>query len=350
MLEASQLEEYLFQRKDIFSWKSDIPFSDEILKSLRSDERNAISEDMAIQALKNVEWDYVSCQLLAQQGTFHTVFRIVQNNSTSHILRVSKLPALTDVALYVEENVLAALAKHRISHAVIYVIDCSRQSVPFDFSVCDYLPDESLSTKDRDDTDIMPFIPVVARYLKSVHAIRGKGFGFIHPERQKILCGINGSWFEFLGCHLERHLSILLDTGDINVAESKEVLCYIDRAKTELDSVQPHLLHGDCGNHNMIVKDSNEVVLIDWEDALLGDPLFDVALWATFHPERRWSTFFKAYFECDWQPTFEFWMYYTRIALSKAVHRLRFGYVDHPSRPKASLRIQRGLNGLRMCS
>lgn len=349
MIETSQLEEYLFQRKDVFSWKSDIPLSDEILRSLRNDEKNTISEDMAIQALNSIEWDYVSCQLLAQQGTFHTVFRVIQNNSV-HILRVSKLSALTDVALYVEENVLVALAKHHISHAAIDVIDCSRQSVPFDFGVCDYLQGESLTAKDCDDADIMPFIPVVARYLKSVHAIHGKGFGFIYPEKQERLCGINGDWFDFLGCHLERHLSILLDTGDVNVAESKEVLCYMDRAKTELGRVQSHLLHGDCGNHNMIVKKSNEVVLIDWEDALLGDPLFDVALWATFHPERRWPTFFNAYFERDWQPTFEFWMYYTRIALSKTVHRLRFGYVDPADRPKASLRIQRGLEGLRMCS
>jgi thiamine kinase-like enzyme len=92
-------------------------------------------------------------------------------------------------------------------------------------------------------------------------------------------------------------------------------------------------------------------VLIDWEDACIGDPMLDLANWATFHPERRWPVFFEAASEQGpYAQRSEmralFWLYYLRVALAKTVHRIRFGVTDKPGRPPASMRIQRALKGL----
>jgi Ser/Thr protein kinase RdoA (MazF antagonist) len=86
--------------------------------------------------------------------------------------------------------------------------------------------------------------------------------------------------------------------------------------------------------------------LIDWEDCLAGDPVFDIAFWATFHPERRHDVFLEGYRGVrDLPDDFElrFWLYFLRTALSKTVLRHRFGLQDKPGRPPASLRIHRGL-------
>lgn len=110
--------------------------------------------------------------------------------------------------------------------------------------------------------------------------------------------------------------------------------------------MSPRLLHGDCGPHNAIVSPDGGIGMFDWEDAVLGDPLFEVALWATFNPPRRWKWFFQGYFEAAWEPNFLFWAYFLRISLAKTVVRIRFGYHDVPGREPAHERIHRALHAL----
>src|SRR5207253_1741030 len=79
------------------------------------------------------------------------------------------------------------------------------------------------------------------------------------------------------------------------------------------------------------------------------DPVFDVAFWATFHPDRRHGAFLDGYRSVrDLPADFErrFRLYYPRVALSKTVLRHRLGLADRPGRPPASLRIQRALERL----
>ena len=63
--------------------------------------------------------------------------------------------------------------------------------------------------------------------------------------------------------------------------------------------------------------------LLDWEDALVGDPLFDVAMVSTFHPPRRLAAFMAGYGltapSRDEQRLIA--AYFLRVALSKTVHR-----------------------------
>ena len=105
------------------------------------------------------------------------------------------------------------------------------------------------------------------------------------------------------------------------------------------------LLHGDLGNHNIFVQNNAVTALIDWEDALIGDPAFDVAMWLTFHPPRRHAAFLQGYGLAAQEDGFRLRcaLSFLRIALSKTVHRHRFAYPDLPGRQPAYERIQRGM-------
>jgi aminoglycoside phosphotransferase (APT) family kinase protein len=111
-----------------------------------------------------------------------------------------------------------------------------------------------------------------------------------------------------------------------------------------------NLLHGDPGTHNICVSVTSESVvsLLDWEDALIGDPLFDLAAAASFQPARRLPQLLFGY-GLDQPGVHEqrlFALYSLRIALSKSVHRLRFGIVDEPNRTPGHHRILRGVEEL----
>ena len=110
------------------------------------------------------------------------------------------------------------------------------------------------------------------------------------------------------------------------------------------------LLHGDPGTHNICVDPQRRRVtlLLDWEDALVGDPLFDVAMVSSFQPARRMASFLSGYgLET---PSREeqvlIALYFLRIALSKTVHRVRFAIVDKPGRTPGHHRIYRGVEEL----
>ena len=103
-----------------------------------------------------------------------------------------------------------------------------------------------------------------------------------------------------------------------------------------------------------MLTDGDRVLgLIDWEDAVAGDPVYDVAFWATFHPPARHASFLSGYSDVRPLPDdfpIRFWLYFLRIAVAKAVHRRRFGYPDRPDRPTPAHRILHALDKLAMAA
>jgi Ser/Thr protein kinase RdoA (MazF antagonist) len=176
-----------------------------------------------------------------------------------------------------------------------------------------------------------------------------------HPggaDAQTPLRGLQDDWPNYLGLNLAGHVAGCVDLGAITAAEGDRVLALFaaHAGRLAADDHDARLLHGDLGSHNVLTDGTDITGLIDWEDCLAGDPVFDVASWATFQPEHRHPPFLEGYRSVRALPAdFEarFWLYYLRVSLAKTVHRHRFGYADRPGRPPAALRICRGLEGLR---
>lgn len=141
--------------------------------------------------------------------------------------------------------------------------------------------------------------------------------------------------------------------------EQKSIKFLFDEHQDLFKNVTPVLLHGDLGNHNFISADGKSIsALIDWEDCLIGDPVFDIAYWATFFKDNMLDDFLIGYAKINpaISPVGETapkpwrrlgWLYYLRIALSKTVHRFYFGYTDRPGRVPPSQRIQKSLKILK---
>ena len=345
---------HVLARRGLFYPKADLPVPDARLRALAAPGAATLDEGRghartALARTLGVEASAVAIEPLAQQGTFHLVFRggTVQEPGR-WVVRLNRLPGeLIDWQLRADAAVSQALARAGIAHARVRAVDCTRAAIPTDFEVLEHLPGTSLSAHDGDDAAIAPWLAALARTLRQVHGIAGNGAGFVdvsQPPHE--LRGVHARWDEYIDVQRAPHAAALQGAGVVDAREASAITGAFERARESLAAVAPRLLHGDPGNHNVIVGEGAAPVLVDWEDALLGDPLFDVAFWATFHPERRWPAFLDAYFAPGWQPTWRFWLYFLRVSMSKTVHRLRFGYADKPGRPPAAARIQRALRGL----
>jgi Ser/Thr protein kinase RdoA (MazF antagonist) len=163
------------------------------------------------------------------------------------------------------------------------------------------------------------------------------------------ICGLHATWAEYLFLRFEEHVKKCVDISAISLVEAGQISRLFETIANSLMNIQPVLLHGDLGNHNVFTDGKIITALIDWEDCLCGDLVFDIAFWATFHPEERHRFFLDGYRMENRLPddfARRFWLYYLRIALSKTVLRDRFGLKDRPGRPPAAGRIRQGLKAL----
>jgi hypothetical protein len=155
------------------------------------------------------------------------------------------------------------------------------------------------------------------------------------------------SWGDYLIFNLGTHLEFIKNYALLPKGLLEEASRLFDDLDVLPEPVAGSILHGDPGPHNLVVQDFHRVTLIDWEDAMVGDPLFELAHWATFRKLEEWPPFFEAYFQGEWKLNQAFWTYFARISIAKQVARFRLGISSAGFDPRGSARISIALKGLR---
>jgi Ser/Thr protein kinase RdoA (MazF antagonist) len=354
---CQELEAYHQQRQAVFYPKADLPLPDALLRpSAPAPEVAAAQLQAAGDVCRRVLGQSpVEVRALSEPGTFHTLYRVVLSGGRRRIVRFNALSARQrDFPLLLDSAVMAHLRTAGLPGLVVDHVDLSRRWCPWDYEILEEAPGTSLKAFDHDDALIVPLLGVLGGVVARLHAIRTEGFGLLdvrplaqgRPATDR-LRGTWASWSDYLMVCLPEHVSCCVDLGAITTRETDTILKRFDTFQEACTPIAPCLLHGDLGNHNLFTDGTAITALIDWEDSLSGDPVFDIAFWATFHPERRHRAFLDGYRAVRPLPEdFEvrFWLYFLRVALAKTVLRHRLGLKDVPGRPPASLRIRKGLD------
>ena len=353
---AAELDRSRLRRRALFYPKTDAPLPDAWLRSLRAAGPPVAAADVAHLCRRVLGAEPAWCRPLEHQGTFHALYRVALVDDRSVIVRVNALGALgRDFALYLDAWAMARLRSAGLPALRVFAVDATRRLAPFDFEVLEEAPGSSFRDFEHDEATIRRLLRELGTFVARLHAIPVEGFGWIDaappvlegPEAPS--AGIFATWHDYVMLKLEEHVRTCTAIGAVSSAEARRVAEMFGAHDALLDGIEPALLHGDLGNHNAFTDGRHVTALIDWEDCLAGDPAFDVAFWGTFHPDDRRAAFLEGYRSERALPgDFErrYWLYYLRIALSKTVHRHRFGSADHPGRPPAASRIRKALERL----
>jgi Ser/Thr protein kinase RdoA (MazF antagonist) len=343
------------QRQAVFYPKADLPLPDALLRpSMPAPEVQAAQVRAASDVCRRALGESpVDVRPLSELGTFHTLYRATFADGRRRVVRFNALSSQQrDCPLLLDAAASAALKEAGLPALVVKKVDLSRQWCPWDYEIVEEAPGKSLKAFDHDDALIMPLLRALGGFVARLHAIHTEGSGLmdVRPLTRSGAMTLRGAWArwqDYLMVRLPEHVACCVDLGAITTREAdaihEQFECLRDIAVT------PCLLHGDLGNHNIFTDGSAITALIDWEDCLSGDPVYDIAFWATFHPERRHRAFLEGYQEVRPLPVdFEmrFWLYFLRVALAKTVLRHRLGLKDLPGRSPAALRIRRGLDGV----
>lgn len=345
-------------RTSCFYPKADIAASDEYLRSLAALDIAPLAEQAAAAYARHFAVEPSAVVPLKQQGTFHRLFRVSSQAGPTVIARLcilnrSEHEHLLDRDRWVYERLSAA------SLPALRVLAVEPSSGPGTHA-CQLLEEaagKSLSHYDGDEDRMARLLAELGRLLARLHTIGTRGFGLldapppaVHEHREPRGRWI--SWPDYLQTNFARHLHRSSDLGAIDAAETQRIRDAFAAAISQFGNIRPVLLHGDLGSHNVFTDGTTITALVDWEDCLSGDAVFDLACWATFHPRRRHRALLSAYRAvCGLPADFElrFWLYFLRVALAKTVLRDRFGLRDRPGRSPASGRVRLALERLEAC-
>lgn len=228
------------------------------------------------------------------------------------------------------------------------------EGAPFDYAILAAAPGVELRSLGDESLDERPeLLASIGRALANTHRRAATGAGLLDPAclgHGQGPRGVFDTWAEYIALHFGAHVDACLAAGLIDGAMASQIRDLHAGMTPHLRGRPMSLLHGDPGPHNICVDPvTGEVVaLLDWEDAMAGDPLFDVAMFQTFMPQRRDAAFLEGYglggASRDDLRLIAF--YFLRIALSKTVHRIRFDVKDRPGRTPGHHRILRGVDDL----
>lgn len=346
------------ERGLIFLDKADIALADDRLANLRheSDAELGIDESLLRQAASAFGIPANARIVRAgTQGTFHRLFEVRDGPPRPSLLRVAALagPASCDL-MELEAAVTAVLRREGLPVPLCEFRCIGRPISPRGAHLVERAVGTGLTEWDGDEPRMLEALGWVSRFLRRLHRIAGKGFGPLSLEAFRntgagtgtSFAGVHARWEDYVFLRLDEHVAACRSQGALTAEEAHKVGRLFEESRTDLRKQPAGLLHGDPGSHNFMVDEFGIRAVIDWEDALLGDPLFDLASLCTFHPERRHAAILSAY-GANLTPGSgawtRFWLYFLRLALAKTVHRHRFGYADRPDRPPASRRIQLAL-------
>jgi aminoglycoside phosphotransferase (APT) family kinase protein len=266
----------------------------------------------------------------AARGTFHEIFELVLREERV-ALRVSSILGLESVK--VEQWAAEEAARAGVPTAVPTRVGMKNE---VSFALMPWVEGKPFTLQHAD---------VVGKALRSLHSIRMTGFGPValtpapaHGRFQR--------WIDFLTTNLEEHLSVCVKTGAMSVEEARTARGIVASA-VSFEVEAPTLLHGDLTNPNLICQENGSVMVMDWEDCLVGDYVFELAGWCAFHMPGEFKVLIDAYFAGEKRPDSfiqRFWLYYARIVLARTVVRHIQGKTDNPGMPPASRRIQIALS------
>lgn len=99
------------------------------------------------------------------------------------------------------------------------------------------------------------------------------GYGWIKPTT---LTGVYETWKSFLLVYANTFGIRLVTAKIIDCELITKVIAVIE--KVNLPISFPYLLHRDLKHANLIADKKGKTWIIDWENAILGDPLYDLAI------------------------------------------------------------------------
>lgn len=330
-------ESYLAVKNRQFWLKSDVEITEAAISTLLSNKANASSSRLADihTILSQLFTAEVKSITPMQDGTFCLAFAVMMANDQEYVIKTSLLdiPYISH-DFYLEKQVMNCLTARGLPSYPVHTVNCTRLEYSFDYMIMHKVSGISFAHLASQSDYLRRLGHLLAELHCSTDII---GYGPLVNTQDGPFQGLKNTWHDYIFTKLDAHLHYCLTQQILNAAQCREIAALFSNLPLNR---QTCLLHGDLSNANIIVQADNSLVLIDWGDALSGDPVFDIAMWGSFIGNQERLASLLAGYQTIAGPIIDFnlryWLYYLRIILAKTVHRHRFQYYKTDKIPAIS--------------
>lgn len=261
----------------------------------------------------------------ASNGTFSITWKIRLSNEEEFLLKLK--PHLLDIHNWelLMDIFIGRLLEGRILTSTPTFIDFSHsvyKSTDITFSpFCHGVKLRDL--KSVEEYRSGHFFRELGLRVYDINSVRGSGYGLLNLHDLMVdgaLRGLHSDWNSYLCQSLELNLRTLKQA---RVLED-DTVSFIRKSMNVLNRFGPFehsYIHGDLGDSNVFYISNGMFMITDFEDNLIGDPVFEIASWAKhpFHMAHL-NTFLESYFSHgrDYPDHFwrKFYTYLMRLSLS----------------------------------
>jgi len=228
-------------------------------------------------------------------GSSHVVYFVrLDGHKEELVLRANTgINPEPEGVMEVERLITKQIADLGLTTNEILYTDISRQHFPFDFQIQKKLrgQDPEISfTGTQKDYDRLSY--QLGEYVAKYHSLEYPLFGrFDLCSAQKgQLQGTKINFFAYLETCLADDLQKLVDFEVIKAGDFEKVLVYFADRRELINSAKGVLNHHDLADHNLMFDEQGLVGVFDWEAAVVGDPVLDLAscpTWRTLYPREE---------------------------------------------------------------
>lgn len=249
-------------------------------------------------------------------------------------LRIENGPEGDD-RLAMESAVLGEVAKTGVPVPRVLGCDASRLRTPFAWQALERIPHPDLNHWWKAGSlDEAKVAHEIGRHIARWQTIGPQGFGPFDLDAWREgrgLVGLHADYPSYYRLRLEDHLRFLVARSFFGTDRAEEIRALIEARAGLLQLDHGVLVHKDLALWNVLGTPDSVVAVIDFDDAVAGDPLDDLSLLACFHDAGFLERAFAGYasgraLPDDWRP--RFWLHLLRNLIVKAVIRVGAGYFE----------------------
>lgn len=272
-------------------------------------------------------------------GSSHVVYFVyIERIDNPLIFRANlgfnKIP---EVVMKAEKLICDKVLKLNIPTNKVLYVDISRKKYPFDFQIQECLIGNDIENNFKDTKEVYDKLSFdLGVYIAKYSQIKFDGFGMFDEKlvEKNLLKGNKKTFYEYVTTCLESDLEYLIDANVILKTTGKEIINLFEKHKPIINSIKKgSLVHHDLADHNIFFKGNNLTGIFDWETALSGDPILDLAscpTWRTFYP--RENILIEGYKSVKNLPDFfkeKMDIYRLRTMLWKIVYAIRMNILNN---------------------
>jgi len=320
-------------RDGIYYWKSDRPSGAASL----SGKINQTQLNHIIAGLQETSkrWSGNQAYKLRPTGNQGShLICLAESEANKYFIRV-EIGREADRYMEVESRLLSEVRLVGVPTPEVIFVDSTRETVPFSYQVIEYLDFPDLNTLNkRGELNLSDVSKNIGKLIATYQNIQLNGFGLFNTRLlidEAKLVGIHQKYEDYFFLNWEQHLSQLKNAEFLSRTEVNEIREVVSLNNHLLRIERGVLVHKDMALWNVLGTSNQVKAIIDWDDAISGDPSDDISLMACFHTGAIVKNIIEGYESIRQLPqdfSSRFWLHLLRNMVVKAVIRINGGYFD----------------------